>query len=141
MRFGLPNRIDVVKSSLKSGFDRRIIVNSDFNRYKINLFRSIFDILINLNWYNVDYLIKNSRFISKIYQILVEFEPNLPNLPTLGRFTVQFDQFSIKLDYFRSDFVVRFEFGPRFRIRSSRPVNRTAEIDSKMLIKSRFDHD
>ena len=31
MRFGLPNRIDVVKSSLESGFDRRIIVDSDFN--------------------------------------------------------------------------------------------------------------
>ena len=31
MRFGLPNQIDVVESNLKSGFDRRIIVDSDYN--------------------------------------------------------------------------------------------------------------
>ena len=43
MRFGLPNQIDVVESSLKSGFDRRIIVDSDFNDL-IESTRSIFDI-------------------------------------------------------------------------------------------------
>ena len=31
MRFGLSNRIEVVESNLKSGFDRRIIVYSDSN--------------------------------------------------------------------------------------------------------------
>ena len=41
MRLGSPNRIDVVESNLKSEFDRRIIVDSDFNdliESKINLF-------------------------------------------------------------------------------------------------------
>ena len=31
MRFGLPNRIDVVESNLESEFDCRIIVDSDVN--------------------------------------------------------------------------------------------------------------
>ena len=51
MRLGLPNRIDVVESSLKFKFDRQIIVDSDSNdltestisifdyiRFKIDLF-------------------------------------------------------------------------------------------------------
>ena len=42
MRFGLPNRIDVVESSLKSEFDRRIIVDSDSNDL-IESTMSIFD--------------------------------------------------------------------------------------------------
>ena len=115
MRFGLPNRIDIVESSLKSGFDRRIIVDSDFNdviestrsifdilsiiyyrlnRYKIDLFRSFFDILINLNRYNVNYLIENSRFISKIgriwtknvqnRQIVLKFDQIRPNSTIFG---------------------------------------------------------
>ena len=70
---------------------------------------------------------------------MVEFEPNLPNLPnlpTFGHFTVQFNQFLIKFDYFRSELVVGFEFGPRFRIGFIATSNRTAGIESKIRLKS-----
>ena len=86
-RFGFQqfDRIDEIDFQYK-------LIDFRLNQYKIDLFRYIFELLINLNRYNVNYLIENSWFISKIYRILVEFEPNLSILSTFGRFTVKFDQ-------------------------------------------------
>ena len=77
MRLGSPNRIDDFESKSRSEFDRRLpsirisrfVNNLEFNikliyfRYKsikIDRFRYKFDLLINLNRSNVDYLIENS---------------------------------------------------------------------------------
>ena len=86
-------------------------------------------ILINPN---VDYSIEKGRFISKIDQNLVEFEPNLPNLPIFGLFRFKFDQFLIKFDFSHSEFELRFEFGPRSQIKIVAMIDRTAGIESKI---------
>ena len=82
MRLGSPNRIDDDSDSKAVDFDRRLMLirlnrwNPKWRlqfQFKLDLF-SIkivhfwykFDLLIDLNRSNVDYLIKNGRFILKI---------------------------------------------------------------------------
>ena len=117
MRFGLPNRIDVVESSLNSGFYRRIIVDSDFNDLiestrsifdinrsifdinrlklivfdifliKINIFRYKFDLLINLNQSNVDYLIETVDLYRK-RQFISKTTTKIDNLAQIRPFSI-----------------------------------------------------
>ena len=67
MRFGLPNRSDVVESSLKSEFDRRIIVDSDFKDL-IESTISIFDYIRS----KIDlFSIKSTDFDTKSIKISI----------------------------------------------------------------------
>ena len=72
MWLGSPNQIDDFESISRSEFDCRFgFQRFRSNRrlrfwYKINCFRYKFDLLIDLNLSNVNYLIENGRFISKI---------------------------------------------------------------------------
>ena len=119
MRLASANRIDVVKLKSWSEFDHRLTtigiptiwlnLGDQFSLYfdlfliksiKNWFFWSIFDLLIDLNRYYVNYLIENSRFISKIDRILVKFEPNLP---IFGFFRFKFDQFSTNSTNFWSN--------------------------------------
>ena len=105
MRLGSPNWINVVKSKSKSKFDRRLssIWISRFNsrwrsrfRLKIDLFsikidryRYKFDLLIDLNWSNVDYSIENRWIWSK----MVKCDRKLSILVVIFYFLIKFDQF------------------------------------------------
>ena len=67
---------------------------------------------------------------------MVEYEPKLP---IFGLFRPKFDQFFDKINLSRSEF--EFKFGPRIRIEIVATIDRTAGIDSKLSIKTRFESD
>ena len=135
MRLGSANRIDDFESKSRSEFDRRIIVDSDsndlikssitifdiksiyfrLNRYKIDLFRYIFDLLINLNQYNVDYLIKIGQIISKIGRIWIK--------------NVQNRQIFLKFDQIRANSTI---FGQNSTLDSN--LDRDLESDSSRRV-------
>ena len=97
MQFGLPNRIDVVESNLKSEYNRQIIVDSDFNdliestmsiidyiRSKIDLFSIksivfdiksiVFDIKSIKRLIKIDLLSINQSKMVEFYRKLVVFD-------------------------------------------------------------------
>ena len=79
----------------------------------MDLFRYKIDLLINLNRSNVDYSIKNHQIISKI----VDFGHRLQYKLS---FSIKFDKFLIKLNFFdiKSKFGLKFE--SEFESKSSR---------------------
>ena len=127
MRLGFPNRIEFgirirLSNTRRFGFQRFDRINLiEFNikliyfrlkSIKFEHFRFKFDILIDLNRYNVDYLIENSRFISKIGQIWSK--------------NVQNKQIILKFDQIRPDSMI---FSPKSTLDSK--LDRDFESDCR----------
>ena len=122
MRLGSPNRIvDDLDSKeiyivveLSSIRIPTIWSNRRYRiRYKIDLFSIKIDLLIELNQSNVNYLIKNGWFISKIDRIMVKYEPKLLKLPIFGQIWPIFDQIRPIFDQIQSKIWIRTEISNR----------------------------